>query len=182
MQTSSSASDLEPDVVVLGFGLHQLVDTRPKPSAVQVGFRDYLRRAICGTRRSRLRAALWIYARRQDLSLFIDSTVLDLRDWLFRTLHTGVPDAPPGHRSPWRKMIKSDWPEHFSARTLKEEEQFFEDLGTFDAQTYRRSPKAMAILVDLVGRFRESHASVILLLMPERSTLRQRSRPTRSTC
>src|SRR5258706_5628795 len=38
------SSDLRPDLVVLGFGLQQLVDTRPKPGAVNVGGVEYLRR------------------------------------------------------------------------------------------------------------------------------------------
>jgi hypothetical protein len=68
-------------------------------------------------------------------------------------------------------MIKSDWPLHFSAATLREEEEFFADLGVFEIETYRQAKYAPAALIRLVQQFRERRAIVVILLMPEHSTL-----------
>lgn len=168
------SSDLRPDLVVLGFGLQQLVDTRPKPGAVNVGVVEYLRRADLRNAATGIRNSVWAYSRRQDVSLTTQSAVLMARASLFHLFGVELSQTEENHRSPWREMIKSDWPAHFSANTLHEEEQFFADLGVFDRKTYENSPVAAATLNTLIAQFRDRGAKVVILLMPEHSTLQRR--------
>ena len=167
-------SDLRPSVVVMGFGLYQLVDTRPKPGATQVNALQYLRRGDLRNFATEVRNAIWIYSRHQDISVAVQGGLLGLRSRLFNTFGVELSDSEKRQRTPWREMMKSDWPEHFSRATLGEEEQFFTDLGIFERSTYQNSPKAMGMLVQLIKQFRERHAEVILVLMPEHSTMQRR--------
>lgn len=165
------SSDLRPDLVVVGFGLHQMVDSRPKPGSVNVGLTDYLRRGDLRNAAIVLRDSVWVYSRRQDVNLTVQAAVLDARAWLFKRFGVELPQPAGQDRSPWRNMMRSDWPEHFSAASLKEEEQFFRDLGVFELPTYQEAPKANAALIDIIERFHARGSDVVLLLMPEHSTL-----------
>jgi hypothetical protein len=89
-------------------------------------------------------------------------------------MNVHLPDVGGPDRSPWRAMIRSDWPEHFSAATLREEEQFFEGMGAFEPDTYANAPQASAALAQMIRQFSDRGAHVILVLMPEHSRLRQR--------
>jgi len=168
------ASQLRPDLVILGFGLHQLVDTRPKPGAFDPGFIGYVRRGDWRNTAIAIRNWLWFYARRQDVTMATESSLLDARDRVFHSWNVRIPEPRVGRNSPWREMVKADWPEHFSSNTLREQEQFFEDMGIFDARTYANSPKAAASLVRIVERFRQRGAKVTLLVLPQHSLLSQR--------
>ncbi len=168
------ASDLRPDLVVLGIGLHQLIDIPPTSGAFNPGVAEYLRRGDVRNVAIGIRDWLWFYSRRQDVSVSTESAVLDARERLFHRWNVHVDETRANRRSPWREMIKADWPEHFSSNTLGEEEQFFERLGVFDASTYRHPSKSTEVLMQLLQRFRRRQASVVLLLLPQHSRLRQR--------
>jgi hypothetical protein len=165
------ATDLRPRVVLIGLGLHQLVDTRPRPAAARVGAVGYLRRGEWRNAAGEIRSSSWLYSRQQDVSLTVERALLDMRAGLFSRWHVNLPRHEADHRSPWRDMLKSDWPDHFSAATLVEEEKFFRDLGVFQISTYTNSSKATSALIDICGRFRERGARVVIVLMPEHSTL-----------
>ena len=165
------SSDLRPDLVVVGFGLHQIVDTRPKPGTTNIGLMGYLRRGDLRNSAIAVRDSVWVYSRRQDVSLTVQAAVLDARAWIFQRFGVELARPAGDNRSPWRNMMRSDWPEHFSSATLSEEEQFFRDLGVFELTTYQNAPKATAALVDVVERFHARGSDVVLLLMPEHSTL-----------
>jgi hypothetical protein len=169
--------ELRPDLVLIGLGPHQLVDTRPKPSMVKVSFLDYLRRGDLRNAAIEIRNCLWFFARRTDISISLDNILLDARASMFRWFGVQLREASADHRSPWRDMNRAISAEHFSEATLREEEQFFQDLGVFDRETYRNSPKAPAALVDLVRDFRARGAVVVVVLMPENSRMRKRMPP-----
>jgi len=167
-------SDLRPDLVAVGLSLHQLVDTRPKPGAFNAGLAEYLRRGDWRNSAVAIRNWFWFYARRQDVTMAAEASVLDARERLFRSWNVHLREQQVGRHSPWREMIKSDWPEHFSANTLREQAQFFEEMGVFDAGTYEKSPKATAALVRVIEGFRSRGARVVVLLLPQHSQLRER--------
>jgi hypothetical protein len=167
-------SELRPDLVVVGIGVHQLVDTRPKPGAFNAGFVEYLRRGDWRNTAIAVRGWFWFYTRRQDINMAAESSVLDARERLFRRWDVHVHEQRADRHSPWREMIKSDWPEHFSSNTLQEQETFFEGLGVFEGRTYANSPKATAVLIKAIDRFRSRGAKVVLLLMPQHSRLMER--------
>jgi hypothetical protein len=54
----------------------------------------------------------------------IDSLSVALRARLLATFGVPLPDADAQERSPWREIIKTDWPERFSAATLQAQQQF----------------------------------------------------------
>lgn len=171
------SSELRPDVVVLGIGVYQLLDTRPKPGSTTLGVLDYLRRGDFRNTATAIRDSLWVYSRRQDINLTVQSSVLKARAELFRLFRVALLESDVEKQSPWREMIKSDWPDHFSAHTLQEEEQFFADLGVFDRATYENAPKATSTFVGLIENFRRRGSNVVVLLMPEHSTLQRRIPP-----
>jgi hypothetical protein len=170
-------SKLRPDLVLLGIGPHQLVDTRPKPGAVQDSFLDSMRRGDFRNAAIAIRNSFWFFARRLDVSITLDKSLLDARAAMFRSFGVQLQESGTDHRSPWREMIRAIFVEHFSEATLREEEQFFQGLGVFDRETYTNSPKAKAILVQLIQDFRARGSVVVVILMPENSRLRKRMPP-----
>jgi len=171
------ASELRPDIAVLGFGLHQLVDVRPKPGVAAPNFMEELRRGNLRSVAVALRNSTWTYSRREDISVSVEFAVLELRAWLLAAFGVSLPDADARKRSPWREMIKTDWPDHFSAATLEAQEKDYENFGIFDRERYENSPKAMSTLMGIVEQFRRRGTKVVLLLMPEHSTLNRRIPP-----
>ncbi len=174
-------SELRPDLVLLGIGPHQMVDTRPKPSAFQVNFLDLLRHGDFRNAAIEIRNGIWFYARRQDVSITVERCLLDARATMFRWFGVHLQESATNHRSPWREMIRAIFAEHFSEATLREEEQFFQSLGVFERETYMNSPKASATLVRLIQDLRARGAVVVVVLMPENSRLRKRMPPNIST-
>lgn len=170
-------SELRPDLVLIGIGPHQLVDTRPKPSAIHLSFLDSLRRGDFRNAAIAARNEFWFHARRPDISITVDAALLDARAAMFRSFGVHLQESGANHRSPWREMIRAIFAEHFSEATLKEEEQFFADLGVFDRETYTNSPKASVTLVRLITDFRARGAVVVVVLMPENSRMRKRMPP-----
>lgn len=170
-------SKLCPDLVLVGIGPHQMVDTRPKRSTSRANFYDLLRRGDFRNAAIEIRNGFWFFERRQDVSITTEKALLDARAAMFRSFDVYLPQGETNHRSPWREMIRAIFAEHFSEATLREEEQFFQDLGVFDRQTYANSPKASAALVGLIQDFRVRGAVVVVVLMPEHSRLRKRMPP-----
>lgn len=174
-------SELRPDLVLLGIGPHQMVDNRPKPSALKVNFLDLLRHGDFRNAAIEIRNGIWAFARRQDVSITVERSLLDARAAMFRWFDVHLQEPASDHRSPWREMIRAIFAEHFSEATLREEEQFFQGLGVFERETYANSPKASATLVRLIQDFRARGAVVVVVLMPENSRLRKRMPPNINT-
>jgi hypothetical protein len=168
------ASELRPDVAVLGFGLYHLVDYRPRPGVAGPDVVEQVRQGDVRSVVVALRNSTWTYARREDISVSVDFAVLELRARLLAAFGVALPDGDARKRSPWREMIKTDWPEHFSAATLKLQEQDYESNGIFDLERYEASPVATATLMGMIEQFHRRGARVVLLVMPQRSTLNQR--------
>jgi hypothetical protein len=175
------ASPLQPDLVILGIGPYQLLDPKPGRGPSQPpGIASYLRRGDLRNAATEARNALWIYARRRDVSLTAEAALLEARARLFHAFRVRLGPSVEGPQGPWRDMLKTIQKDHFSEATLREEEQFFEGLGTFDPRAYARGRRAAAALIDLVRRFRDRGAAVVLVLMPESSRLRRRMPPEAS--
>lgn len=167
-------SELRPDVVVLGVGFSQLVDHRPRPNAAPPNLLEKLKGGDVRSAAVELRNSLWTYSRREDISVSVEFAVLDLRARLLNGFGVALPEVDARKRSPWREMIKTDWPEHFSAATLKAQEQDYERHGFFDLARYEDSSAAMFVLMGIIEQFQRRGAKVVLLLMPQHSTLNRR--------
>jgi hypothetical protein len=168
-----STSSLRPDLVVVGIGPHQLIDPKPNPGSQKLGVPAMPRRLDLRHAAIAVRNGSWVYSRRQDVSLAVEDAVLDARARLFRDLHVRLKQPEGGTRSPWRAMTRAMGKEHYSDATLREELQDFESLGATDLQTFARSTKARATLVQIIKQFRERGATVAVVLMPEHSWLRR---------
>lgn len=170
-------SDLRPDLVILGVGLPQLVDYRPRPDAAQPNFSERVRSRSLRGLAVEQRNAMWIYSRREDISVSVEFSVLELRARLLAAFGVALPDVDAHKRSPWREMIKTDWPEHFSTATLMAQEHDYESNGRFDLARYEDSPVSMSILIGIIEQFRRRGTRVVLVLMPQHSTLNRRIPP-----
>ncbi len=168
-------SGLRPDLVLVGVGPHQLLDT--KPGNLTPNFLGALREGDFRNAAIAARNTIWFFTHRHDISVGTEGKLLDARADLFRRF--GIQERQTGddRRSPWRDMVRLFFVDHFSEATLKEEDKFFENLGAFDWRTYEKASKAPAILVRLIGDLRAHGAEVVIILMPENSRLRKRMPP-----
>jgi hypothetical protein len=166
-------SELHPDVVVIGLGLHQLVDPGPRRPGSSPGIAGHLRRGELRRAAIAARNATWIYARRQDVSIGVDAALLELRARLFAAFGVPLSQDETAKQSPWREMVRSDWPDHFSAETLRAQEELYTDLGIFDPDAYDRSRRAFATLAEIIDGFHRRRARVLIVLLPEHSRLRR---------
>jgi hypothetical protein len=167
------SSDLRPDVAVLGFGLHQLGNAPPGRGLPKpLGVVGYLSRGNVRQAAIALRDSTWSYARRQDVRVTVEAAALDLRAWLFDRFGVRLPQ--PIEQSPWREMVRSDWPDHFSDATLRAQEKAYAEYGLFELETYQNSKKNITILLNIIEQFRRQHTKVVLVLLPEHSRLSER--------
>jgi hypothetical protein len=144
---------------------------------LQQSFFDAMRRGDLRNAAIELRNGLWFFARRNDVSISLEKSLLDARAVIFRSFGVHLQESAADQHSPWRDMIRAIFEDHFSEATLREEQQFFQDLGVFDWETYVNSPKAPSALVRLIRDFRARGSVVVVLLMPENSRLRNRMPP-----
>ena len=110
-------SDLRPDVVVLGLGLHQLVDPRPgAPAAADdAGIAGATRQGNFRTAAVLIRNSSWIYSRQRDVSVTVEGGLLEWRARLMTFFGVPLSEGESRKLSPWREMVRMDWPDHFSA-------------------------------------------------------------------
>jgi hypothetical protein len=167
-------SELRPDVVVLGMGFSQLVDYRPRANAAPPNLLEKLKGGDIRSAAVELRNSMWTYSRREDISVSVEFAVLELHAKLLNAFGVALPEVDARKRGPWREMIKTDWPEHFSAATLKAQEEDYERHGLFDLARYKDSPVALSALMGMIEQFQRRGAKVVLLLMPQHSTLNRR--------
>ena len=166
-------SELRPDVAVIGFGLHQLVDVR-NPVSVVSQKDDFVSLLLRGDLRNAAvlaRNSMWVYSRRRDVSVTVDSSVMALRASLMRRFGVPLARGELEKLSPWREMVRSDWPERFSQATLDAQEQYLRVRGVYERETYNASPIAFGQLLDVIESFRRRNTKVVLVLMPETTRL-----------
>lgn len=170
------SSPLRPDLVVVGITPATLAAMQRERATLGGFLRDVRRLNVKGAIAS-ARSQLWFVSRRQDVSLETQFALADGRNRLFRFWDVRIVDPRRDNDNPWREMIKSYPHGATSDSVRRRQEQFFQGLGMFDANSYSPSSRSMAVLVDMIGLFRSRGAVVLLLLMPEHSTLRTRTPP-----
>lgn len=168
-------SDLRPDVVVLGLGLHQLVDPRPGgPAAEDGGIAGALREGNVRTAAVLIRNSSWIYSRQRDVSVSAEQGVLAWRARMMSFFGVPLSEGESRKLSPWREMVRMDWPDHFSAATIAAQEEGLARAGIFDLESYRTSPVSFDSLARIVETFQGRGSKVVIVLLPEASTLNSR--------
>jgi hypothetical protein len=168
------ASELRPDIAVVGLGLYQLVDYQPRTGGAAPNLMERLRQGDLRSMAVALRNSTWTYSRREDISVSAEFALLELRAKIMAVFGETLPENDARKRSPWREMIKTDWPEHFSTATLKLQERDYESHGIFELARYENSPKALSTLTVIIEQFHRRGTKVILVIMPQHSTLNRR--------
>lgn len=156
-------SDVRPALVVFALSPFHLMD----PPPLGEGFVNNLHQ------RSTIieLAGFWFYARRKDIKHVIDVGVLDARSALYRWFDVRVDESGA---DPWRDMERMGLPATTGARQWQANIQRYGLRGYYDAESYNRSETQAAVLIDLVKQFRARRTDVVIVLMPEHSTLRAR--------
>jgi hypothetical protein len=169
-------SDLRPDVVVLGLGLHQLVDPRPGGAAAadDTGIAGALRQGDVRTAVVMIRNSSWIYSRQRDVSVSVEGGLLEWRSRLMTFFGVPLSEDESRKLSPWREMVRMDWPDHFSAATIAAQEESLARAGIFDIASYRGSPVSFESLSRIIETFQGRGSKVVVVLLPEASTLNTR--------
>jgi hypothetical protein len=165
-------SNLRPDLILLGFGPMTLIDRKPAANAMREGVLAYLSREQWRSAAGEVRKWFWFHDRRQDISITIEGALLDARAWMLRACRSKLVGGD-AHRSSWRALIASDWPEHLSEASLDEEFRLYGNLGVYELKTYKESTKSPTLLVEMIKQFRAKGADVVLILLPEHSRFRQ---------
>lgn len=159
-------SAVRPELAVFAISPFHLVD----PPPLGEGFIDNLKQR---TTRIEL-LGLWFYSRRGDVKHAVEVAVLAARHALFDVFDVRIEETGP---DPWREIVRMGMPQ------LEGEEEWQAKLrqyglrGYYDPQRYLRSRDQAAALVGLVARFRERGSEVVIVLMPEHSTLREQIPP-----
>jgi len=169
-------SDLRPDVVVLGLGLHQLVDPRPGApgAAADAGIAGAIREGNFRSAAVQIRNASWIYSRQRDVSVTVEGGLLEWRARLMTFFDVPLSEGESRKLSPWREMVRMDWPDHFSKATIAAQEESLDRAGIFDIASYKGSPVSFESLARIVETFQRQGTKVIVVLLPEASTLNTR--------
>lgn len=163
------ASPLRPDLVLLGVAPLQMLDPSTGKS---VSAADLPAPPL----RERIRALagryVWLFARRNDISLFSERMLLRVREIIFGALD--VHEKSNGADDPWRPMRRLMGADHFNDKAVQSGLNFAGSLGAFDPASYARAQQAPLMISGLVKHFNDRKSRVIIFLTPEHSRLRQR--------
>lgn len=167
-----SESDLRPDLVVLGITPQLMLeasnDAAPADTpATKAPLRERVRDTV--------RGSLWIVARRRDISVSTERTLLDLRRRLFEALEVRLETVDT--QSPWRAMLRVMGSDRYPDEVLRKGIASAEARGTFDIASYRRDNLAAMQIGRTIRQFEDRGASVLLVLTPEHPWLRTREPP-----
>lgn len=165
-------SGLPVEIVVLGIHAQHLLRRPHTPIATRslASMAPSLRRAGLEPLLDSLSSA-WCYRLRGETNATFHRILLRLR----RSLLSGI-DFPvlfAADPSPWDVTLLG-YPLHCSAEHLAKQIRGWETLGWFDSTSYEGLAEQMHMLLEIARRFRQRDARVVIVLMPESSTLRRR--------
>lgn len=166
-------SALRPDLVVLGFTAGQILDSMlPWASETAASPTAAPTRLSRESLYSTLRNLSWATDRRQDVSITVEQALLNARAQIFELLD--VRPTSPDHRSPWREMMRLMGAEHFPEATLRSGLKTAETKGMFSIEAFDQSVEAPRLMAELIGKFRDRGAEVLVVLTPMHSWWRTR--------
>jgi len=159
-------SDLRPDLVIVGAAPLEMLDkllpgaySPPAPS-----IRDRVKLFV--------KQAVWLNARRRDVSVSTERALLNVRASLFDALHVDLPTADT--RTPWRSMLRVMGAERYPDKVFRDGVVWARSIGAFDISSYQRSRTAPKMIADTVRTLSNRGSRVVVVLTPEHSWLRSR--------
>jgi hypothetical protein len=187
MQQQSSAllaSDLKPNLVVIGINLYHQVDPlvieklkqNQGPAVVDnsIPILTPLLKGDLRTTYHQTRQRIWVYERRRDVNTVITEKLAAINGGILKLFHTTSSKGMDELTSPWREMIRLQGPEHASAATFAGQIKSYGNRGLFDEASYE--PEHIAeeqkALNQIITQLQSRGATVLIMLMPEHSTLR----------
>lgn len=163
------ATQLKPDLALIGLSPLQMLDPPPLPVAVgapsnQREAKDELKRWLGST--------MWLFARRIDLVIAADRTLQVARARFFSTLDVALPVADV--RSPWRPMMRTLFIERVPDAAIKSSLANLEPLGPSKVSRYVESSRSARMLASMILQLQARGSKVVVFLTPEHSLLRHR--------
>jgi len=160
------ASDVRPDLVVIAINPFHLMD----PPPFKDGFVNNLRQ----TKVIAELTGFWFYLRRADIKHAVDVSILDARHRLFDAFDVRMDESGP---DPWREIIRMGLMQTSTEADWQAKIRQYGLRGYYDPQAYIRSREQAAALIALITEFKARDADIMIVLMPEHSSLRQRIPP-----
>ncbi len=159
-------SDVRPGLVVFAISPFHLMDPLP----LGEGFVNNLRQ-----RESLVQLmGFWFYARRSDVKHAIETAVLAAQHALLDLFDVRFGETG---RDPWREFVRMGIMQVEAAEAWQAGIRRYGLRGYYDPQAYVRSREQAASLVELVEQFQNRGSEVVIVLMPEHSSLRERIPP-----
>ncbi|MBN4061061.1 hypothetical protein JYU15_01355, partial [bacterium AH-315-I18] len=121
------------------------------------------------------RERIWVYQRRRDVSTTLTKKLAIVNSQILKLFGTTSQNSSDQLTSPWREMIRIDGPEHASAATFTSQIKSYRNRGLFDPQSYdlQTIKDESDELNNIIKQLQSQEAQVLIMLMPEYSTLRQ---------
>lgn len=113
----------------------------------------------------------WFADKRTDIRNILDVRLLQLRYELSRRLSSTLVNSTA---DPWRDSIRLGMPQLTNQLQWDERLREYGARGYYTEKNYREPSDQVNRLVELVSRFRNQGAKVMIVFMPEHSTLRAR--------
>jgi hypothetical protein len=178
------ASDLKPDLVIIGINLYHQVDPLVIAKHNQSDATEVLETGlpifsplIKGDIRKvyhDTRERVWVYERRRDVNTVITEKLASVNAGMMMLFHTTSQSGASEVTSPWREMIRIDGPEKASQATYDSQIQSYASRGLFDEASYQPDwiTAEHQALNEIIKQSHERGAKVVIMLMPEFSKLR----------
>jgi len=156
-------SDVRPDLVVFAINPFHLMD----PPPFKEGFVNNLRqsKAIAEL------LGFWLYLRRADVKHAVEVRVLDARYRVFDAFDVRMDESGP---DPWREIVRMGLTQTSTEAGWHAKIRQYGLRGYYDPQAYIRSRHQAAALIELITQFEARDSNIMIVLMPEHSSLRQR--------
>ncbi|HEY1922412.1 MAG TPA: hypothetical protein VGG44_06575 [Tepidisphaeraceae bacterium] len=173
-------STLHPDLVIIGINeFHQAKPTAEVAAAnarERVTFTQALMHGDMRDILKPLRDKIWFYQRRQDVSLESESVLLSAKVKIVRAMGARMENPTT---DPWREMIHLEAPERATAATFHDQMVSYGNRKLFDSSTYDLPVAAEQLhtLTQLISELESRGATVVIVIMPEYSELRDRVPP-----
>jgi hypothetical protein len=171
-------TELKPARVVLCTQPVALLGLPTPRAATSLNPLPALRQRKWGDAVSAAESWVWLSFNRTYCDHLVRTWLYRSREEIFRLFNVLDAFSPP-EPDPWAAPSQIGFTDRLGTSRLQERLLVWEERGWFNPQEYRRAQGAQAqALIKVIGEFRKRGAQVIVVLMPQRSIVRQRIPPS----